>query len=1047
MMRLPFRLLLAFAVAAAGTRAPGQGPAFPRTADTMRLLEGRCIRCHDKGKSRGGLELTTRANLLRGGESGPAVVPGQPDRSLLIRLVTHADEPAMPQNGAKLADAQIALLADWIKAGAPYDRTLGKGDDTVWWSLRPVTRPAPPQIADARYADWQRNPIDRFVLAKLLEKGLKPSPPADRRTLIRRLTFDLHGLPPTPEEIDAFLRDASPQAYERLVDRLLTSPRYGERWARHWMDVVHFAETHGHDQDVPRDNAWPYRDYLIDSFNADKPYARFVEEQIAGDVLFPDDPRATVALGFLAAGPWDESSLKDIREDSLDRKAGQYLDRDDMVGTVGLALLSTTVQCARCHDHKFDPVSQKEYYGLQAVFAGVDRADRPYDADPRERARRLALQRRRQQVRAGGAKLLDDPATAAEVAAWEKRVRGGAAWRVLDPVAFTSAEGSTLTRRPDGSLLAAGKRPETDTYTIEAIATGAPLTAIRLEVLSDPSLPKQGPGRQDNGNLHLSEFKIEVASLVTPKAGEGPRSSSPLRNGGEGSGLRGRPGQRLAIQPPRGAAPSPPAPLPQRERGDRRPVAIARAVADFNQAGWEIEKALDGKRETAWGIFPQVGQSHSAVFHLKEPLPAGDGVRLVVTLSQLHGGGHLIGRPRLSVTSAASPAAVEPVPPKIERIVAKPADRRDAGERAELARFALLAKIDADLAALPPPRLVYAAASDFVPQGSFRPAKGCRPVHVLRRGDVKQPLALATPGGLACVAGLDATFQLADPASEGQRRAALAKWVSDPRNPLTWRSIVNRAWQLHFGRGLVATPSDFGRMGAKPTHPELLDWLTAAFQDDGGSLKKLHRRIVTSAAYRQASRFDADAARIDADNAYLWRMNVARLDAESARDAVLHVAGQLDPTMGGPSVKHFVQSPGIHRTPKVDYAAYDPDSPGAHRRSIYRFIFRTVPDPFMDALDCPDASQFTAVRPVSVTALQALALLNDPFMVRMSEHFAKRLAPAGDVRARVRRAYRLALGRDPRPAEESALAEYAGRHGLANACRVLLNCNEFVFVP
>ncbi len=295
--------------------------------------------------------------------------------------------------------------------------------------------------------DWPRNPIDRFVLQRLLAKGLHPSPPADRRTLIRRVTFDLIGLPPTPEEIDAFVHDASPNAYEKVVDRLLASPHFGERWARHWMDVIHFAETHGHDQDVPREHAWPYRDYLIESFNTDKPYGRFVLEQIAGDVLFPDDPRATVALGFLAAGPWDESSLRDIREDTLDRKAGQYLDRDDMVGTVGLAFLSATVQCARCHDHKFDPMSQKEYYGLQAVFAGVDRANRPYDPDPTVRARRLSLLKRKQTLQAGPSTvkaLLDDATVRAEVAAWEKAAGAAGRWRVLDPVRFTSAEGSTL---------------------------------------------------------------------------------------------------------------------------------------------------------------------------------------------------------------------------------------------------------------------------------------------------------------------------------------------------------------------------------------------------------------------------------------------------------------------------------------------------------------------------------------------------------------------------------------------------------------------------
>ncbi len=380
-------------------------------------------------------------------------------------------------------------------------------------------------------------------------------------------------------------------------------------------------------------------------------------------------------------------------------------------------------------------------------------------------------------------------------------------------------------------------------------------------------------------------------------------------------------------------------------------------------------------------------------------------------------------------------------------MLATPPPARSPLEKLELARYVLLSQVEADLAALPAPTLVYAATHEFKPEGSFAPTKGCRPVNVLRRGDIKRPGAVARPGALACVPGLDARFQLEIPEDEGQRRAALARWLSSTRNPLTWRSIANRVWHHHFGRGIVSSPSDFGRMGATPTHPELLDWLAATLLEEGGSLKKLHRRIVTSAAYRQSSSHHAAFARVDADNAQLWRMNRTRLDAETLRDTVLQVSGKLDLTMGGPSIKHFVQSPGIHRTPRVDYLAFDPDGPGAHRRSIYRFVFRTVPDPFLDALDCPDTSQFTAVRSSSLSALQALALLNDPFMVRMSEHFATRLAAAGAVEEQVRLAYRSALGREALPEETARLAAYAKRHGMANACRMLFNCNEFMFVP
>src|SRR5262245_44250249 len=510
---LPILAAAGLGVWSSNSSAPGQStpssPAFAHTREALKILETRCLQCNDARKKRGGLDVSTRAKLLDGGESGPAIAAGSSRQSLLVTLIRHEREPKMPRQAKKLSDEQIALLAAWIDAGASYDRTLGKGDDLAWWSLQPVRKPTPPippldppLLKGGKQVDpppakggkqfdpplakggkqfdpplakgetqggWARNPIDAFVLAKLQEAGLEPSPMAEPRVLIRRLYFDLLGLPPTPEEIAEFVAawdEASAKRralVERVVDRLLQNPHYGERWARHWMDVIHFAETHGHDQDVPRENAWPYRDYLIQSFNGDKPYARFVEEQIAGDILCPDDPQATVALGFLAAGPWDESSLRDIREDSLDRKAGQYLDRDDMVGTVGLAFLSTTVQCARCHDHKFDPIPQKEYYGLQAVFAGVDRANRAQHPHPTVKARRLALQTRKQELQVGSSivtQWLKDPAVVAEVAAWEQTLAKNAGWKVLDPVAYTSTEGATLTKLDDGSLLSEGKKPE-----------------------------------------------------------------------------------------------------------------------------------------------------------------------------------------------------------------------------------------------------------------------------------------------------------------------------------------------------------------------------------------------------------------------------------------------------------------------------------------------------------------------------------------------------------------------------------------------------------
>lgn len=966
-------------------------------ADVQPLLVSRCLICHGPEKQEGGLRFDRRDAALKGGDSGPAIVPGDGAGSLAVQLVAGLQpERRMPAEGEPLSTEQIAILRAWIDQGADWPQ--GDVDARrLHWAYQPLSTPAVPRVSRP---EWVRNPIDAFVLAKLDELGLAPSPEAERRILIRRLSFDLLGLPPTPEEIATFLADMAPDAYERLVDRLLASPRYGERWARHWMDVVHFAETHGHDQDRPRPHAWPYRDYLIRSFNGDKPYARFVMEQVAGDVLFPDDPDGIVALGFLAAGPWDESSLLNIADDTVDKQMARYLDRDDMVTTTMATFTGTSVQCARCHDHKFDPVSQAEYYGLQAVFAGVDRANRPYDPDPevgRTRRSLTALQQalERHDV-ATDALLLSQPYQTA-AANWEQQLaREAVLWTVLTPVEYT-AEHSTAALQPDGSLLYGGPRPEKDTYTIIAHTHLQGITAVRLEVLADPSLPMQGPGRQDNGNLHLSEFRLEMAPLAEP--------------------------ERLQA------------------------AAIGAATADFDQEGWTAAHAIDGQRATAWGIYPNVGKSHQVVFELAEPGGHAGGTLLKFTLEQLHGAGHLIGRPRLSVTNSPHPARARTVPEAAASILAKPAAERSEQDRLELARFAALARIAAALDTLAAPQWVYAAATDFQPEGNHRPARGCRPVHVLRRGDVTSPMAEAVPGALGCVPGLPAEFTLCNPQDEGERRAALARWLADERNVLTWRCIVNRVWHYHFGRGLVETPNDLGHQGGRPSHPELLDWLADWFRQHG-SLKQLHRLLVSSATYRQASHHRADGALVDGSNVYLWRMNRMRLDAECVRDAVLAVSGRLDVQMSGPSVKQFIEGPGVHVTPTVDYAAFDVDSPAARRRSVYRFIFRTLPDPFMDSLDCADANQLTPARNTSVTALQALSMLNNRFMVRFSEHFAARAAElAGDLSDQVAVAWELALGRPPTEREAAALTAYASRHGLANACRLLLNSNEFMFVP
>ncbi len=991
---------------------PAAGRKVDFAADVKPIFAKHYISCHGPEKQKSDYRLDVKQSALNGGAIGGGIKPGKSDQSKLIHFVAGLDEEIlMPPKGKKLTSDEISILRAWVDQGAAWPQEAdAKPAEPELWSLKPLVKPAAPKLKDSA---WARTPIDAFILARLQEKGLTPAPRADARTIIRRLHFNLIGLPPSPDQIAEFEArfTASPEiAIEELVEKLMASPRYGERWARHWMDVVHFAETHGHDQDRPRPHAWPYRDYLIRAFNEDKPYTRFIEEQIAGDVIYPDDPLAMAALGMLAAGPWDESSQMGIMDGVLDKKMAQVLDRDDMIATTLGSFNSLTIHCARCHNHKFDPISLEDYYSLQAVFSGVDRANRPYDPDPAVRARRAELQNEQTLLARKDVSLaeISTPANDAYLADWEKGLTTGApVWEPLDPIASQSTGGATLTRQPDGSILSGGKRPEKETLIITARTSLKGVTAIRLQTLTDESLPHKGPGRQDNGNLHLSEFRV---ALVGPAA---DGASAP------------------SIQP----------------------LALRAAVADFDQAGWGIARAIDGLPETAWGIYPKVGQPHEAIFELTAPAnPEGSPVTLQISIDQLHGGGHLIGRVRLSATTAAKPLRVSAIPDAIAAILKTPSAQRNPEQVRTLALHALKLRNQERLSRLPAQRMVYAATSHFPVDGNFKPAIIPRPVSVLRRGDILQPIGPAAPGSLSCVPGLESRFKLAADQDEGARRAALARWVASPKNVLTWRSIVNRVWHYHFGRGIVDTPNDLGHMGGKPTHPELLDWLAASFRDDmGGSFKKLHKLIVTSAVYLQSTRHDEKSAALDGDNGLLWRMNRLRLDAEQTRDAVLAISGKLDLTMYGPSVKQFIEKPGIHVTPIVDYQGFDVDHPNQFRRSVYRFVFRTLPDPLMDSLDCPDLSQLTPRRSVSVTAQQALSMLNNRFMVRQCEHLAARVEkeiPGAEqaVEKRVQRLYALCLGRAPAAGELADVSAFVRAHGLAGAARLLINSNEFLFL-
>jgi hypothetical protein len=458
-----------------------------------------------------------------------------------------------------------------------------------------------------------------------------------------------------------------------------------------------------------------------------------------------------------------------------------------------------------------------------------------------------------------------------------------------------------------------------------------------------------------------------------------------------------------------------------------------------------VAHAIDKDPTTAWGIYPQVGKSHEAVFELSEATSGEGETELVVKLEQLHGGGHLIGKFRLSLTSAALPVKVAAVPPALRTILATAAEKRTLAQKLELARHVLREQTTAELGRLPAEAMVYAAAPNFKPDGSHRPSMAPREVRMLKRGDIRKPGEVVDPGALACMPKFSGEFDLPKTHTEGDRRAALAKWLSSPENPLTWRVMANRLWQWHFGVGLVNTPNDFGKMGTKPTHPELLDWLAAELRERG-SLKSLHRLIVTSATYRQNSTSRPDGMKADPDNHLLWRQNRTRLDAEQVRDALLAVSNRLDRTPGGPSDRQFDMKPGIHVTPLVDYTKFDWDRPQGHRRSVYRFVFRTLPDPLVACLDGADGSTLTPKRTESVTAPQALALLNNEFMLVHAKAMAARLAKHSPEQSKqIEMGCRLVWGRGPTAEEAKLFAAYADKHGMANLCRVLFNTNEFLF--
>jgi mono/diheme cytochrome c family protein len=1001
------------------------------------LLARKCLACHNPTEKKGGFDLSGAKSAMAGGEGGVAVIAGQPADSLLWERVSQNEMPPKKP----LSDADKQIIETWIKAGAkwgrdpidPFRYTSESRAGYDWWSLRAIKRPLPPKTADDV---WARNAIDRFILAGLDAQGLKPSRRADKRLLIRRLSFDLLGLPPEPIEVAAFLADDSPDAYSRLVDYYLKSPHYGERWGRHWLDVVRFGESQGFERDKLRQNAWLYRDWVIAALNDDMPYDEFVCRQLAGDVMHPNDPRGTIATGFLVAAPWDE--VGQTQQSAAMRAVVRQDELEDLIGATAQTFLGLTVNCARCHDHKFDPVTQAEYYRLAAVFAGVKHGDR-------------------ESLRPGSA--------------------SGQGFRAAD-------RREELTRIETG--LIEQVRVIEDPVRREILAARSGTTAPAVE-LPRPIARWEFDGdlRDSLGGLHGTahgQSRVEKGSLILDGK-DSYVATAPLQSDLSAKSLE----VWLMLTN-----------VEQRGGG---------AISVQSSSGAIFDALVFGEKEPGKWMAGSNGFSRWQSFNAPPELEAG---RSVVKIVVVYGSDRTItayrnGRRYGAAYTAPSLAAYETgksqvlfglrhSPPGGDRFLGAAIDRAALYDRAlapeEVAALAgvasdivtdeqILAGLSRDglrryrqlqfeLSNVQAQNRLLAGGKTYAvvpaqPEATF----------ILARGNPAQKEAAIGPGGIRALAELSPDLGLAEGASEGDRRKRLAEWITDLKNPLTPRVIVNRLWHYHFGTGIVDTPNDLGFNGGRPSHPELLDWLAAELihpisEEQIGtgdqqnkseiaasnltgpksqipwSLKHIHRLIVTSATYCQSSTPNPQAATIDAGNRLLWRFTPQRLEAEALRDAMLVVAGEFNPQMGGPGFQDF-------KTFTFNSQFYEPIDPVGHefnRRTVYRTWVRSGRNEFLDVFDCPDPSTTAPRRAVTTTPLQALALLNNSFTLRMASRLAARCerAAPGALDNQVALVYDLAFNRRPQQAELVEAKEFAVRHGLAALCRVIFNSNEFLYV-
>lgn len=976
------------------------------------LLASRCLDCHSGSDAQAGLDLSSRAGMLRGGDSGTAVVPGKVDASLLLQRVLSDEMPPKKP----LTAAEKAQLTTWVGAGAawgtdPIDRFIYSTASRAgrdWWSLQSPSSVQPPSAST-----WATGPVDAWIEAGLAQNSITPSPEADRRTLIRRLSFDLLGLPPDPADVQAFVDDQAPDAWPRLVDRMLESPHYGERWARHWLDVVRFGESNGFEYDEPRDNFWPYRNWVIDAFNADLPWDEFVRLQIAGDVLHPDDVSAAAAAGFLVAGahnttlPSSEKMRMAMAQDEI----------EDLVGVVGQTFLGLTINCARCHDHKFDPITQQEYYSVAAALAGVRHGVRnlPVPLSPVQQQQLADSRSRLQSAESQKAALLqpvrerlirergvspEASAVAAKVpqplAAWEFDNSLDDSTGKLPGIAHGAAE------IENGALVLNGSDAWVSTPPL-----AEPLHEKTLEAWVQLGTLDQGGGAA----ISVQTTDGVVFDAIVFAEREPRRWMAGSNNFLRSSSFNG---------PDEVAAHS-----------QYVHVAIVYAKDGSITAYREGEVYGKGYRPGDLQVYPAGGTQ--VLFGLRHGSPGGN--RLLngrIERARLYN--RALTADEVAASAFVGGSSVVPVSAMLAAMTAEQRDKvKLLDEQIEAER-----QLQKQLEESRTSSLYTCVAGD----------PGI--THVLRRGDVSQPGEVVRPAGLQAVTGVPADFGLAANAADADRRRKLAEWITHPENPLFARVAVNRIWQYHFGQGLVATAGDFGFSGGQPSHPELLDWLALKFRESGYRVKSLHRLILTSAAWRQSSAWRPEAAQVDSENRLLWRRTPQRLEAESLRDALLAVTGRLDRTVGGRGyrdLRHFKYKGSNFYESLVESAEAEAGA-GVWRRTIYRFAPRGGRNSFLDTFDCPDPSAAAQKRASTTTPLQALALLNNDLTFEMSEALAERVIREGasTPAAQLQAVLRLTLGRDAAADELDAGVTFVQQHGLAAWCRVLVNSNEFLYV-